>query len=491
MQDTNTGSNQSENGVKASLNFFKAIENNDVNELNNMLESGTLSKMSIYAGLMKALQTYRPNSDSIDIILALLNSRDIDSNYVINTKITKDQIDPKDKVTILMYACLKGDLQLVDIIIKNNASVNLKDVNNRNALFYAINADKGDNADIVYALINAGINVNEPEKEGSVTGNTPLTLATQKNMRNTVKALLDNNADPDWVVSKDGNTALHFAVRNSNIDIIDKLLNKNASLRVINKDNLTPLSLALKTSNTDIYKLLCEVHNKIVQKENENASQILKDESTNLANKELSNYSSYQNSNLTPNNGKNKKKKNRDNEESVERKNRIQEKSINLNNNEEENQIEQKTNQKGNIIKEGKSESQNNKNNLKFNNSNLNEESNTQTFDTTNNQSNSTLGGVVYQHYRKRNPKLDLINKMKELKLNNNRTKIRTNPNMHNNNQKSINTNSASSFGLEIPIEFSKKIGDSSQSYQFNSYISKKSSLTFRGSGNSYFVFGS
>ena len=50
---------------------------------------------------------------------------------------------------------------------------------------------------------------------------------------------------------------------------------KNANLKVINKDNVTPLALALKLSHTDIYKLLCEEHNKIVNKEKEIANDLL------------------------------------------------------------------------------------------------------------------------------------------------------------------------------------------------------------------------
>lgn len=268
-----------ENGIKNSLHFIKAIENYDVEELNNILENDTVSKVTINSGLIKALQNYRSNTDSIDIIDSLLN-HGADPNYIGHYKSGNQQISNQDKVTILMYACLRGDLQLVHTILKHNPNVNLRDSSNRNALFYAINADKGDNADIVFALINAGINVNEAEKEANsyVSGNSPLTLATQKNMRNTVRTLLDHGANPDWMVAKDGNTALHYAVKNCNMEIINKLISKNANLRIINKENVTALSLAIKLSHTDIYKLLVEEHNKIVNKEKEVANDLIHEE---------------------------------------------------------------------------------------------------------------------------------------------------------------------------------------------------------------------
>jgi ankyrin repeat protein len=479
MQE-NTNTSSSENGVKASLNFMKAIENNEVEELNSILENETISKVTLCAGLMKALQNYRNNSDTIDIIDSLLN-HNADPNYIVHYKNASSQITTTEKVTILMYACLKGDLQLVHTILKHNPNVNMKDANNRNALFYAINADKGDNADIVLTLINSGINVNEPEKEGNMTGNSPLTLATQKNMRNTVKALLDNSADPNWIIAKDHNTALHFAVKNSNIDIIEKLLQKNANLRAINKDNYTPLSLALKLSHTDIYKSLCEEHNKIVKKENEVANTLITEENEHT-----------QQNLLNLSNNKSKKKKNREIEDSVEK-----------NCNETKNLYTPNEEQKINIYNET-TNAINNPNipqKLNFNKTTTQTETQTDNDQLSENknlqlnnpvQINGSLHGPSNFNYlynnKKKNPKLDLIHKIKEIKMNNLKSKSQVfgpftnNPmnqssqftyhNSNSLNNMSPNNIANSSYGLEIPFEFSRKVGESNNT-QFNSYISK------------------
>ena len=302
---SNTTGKESE-GVKTTMNFIRAIENNQIEELINILENESISKITLNAGLMKALQNYRSNSDMIDMIDALLNNN-ADSNHIVHYKNPNLPISIQDKVTVLMYACLKGDLQLVHTILKHNPNVNLKDSNNRNALFYSINADKGDNADIALTLINSGINVNEPEKIGNSYMHSPLTLATQKNMKNTVKALLDSSADPNWVLEKDGNTALHLAVKNTNIEIIELLLQKGANLKIINSDNYTPLSLALKISNTDIYKIIVEEHNKQAKIENENVKNLLNDPNNNKDSHTVNSSGNMPNSN---NKSKKKEKKN-------------------------------------------------------------------------------------------------------------------------------------------------------------------------------------
>ena len=415
MQE-NWNSNSLENGgVKASMHFIKAIENFEVEELKNILELEAISKVTLGAGLMKALLNYRNNSDSIDIIDSLLTNN-VDPNYIVHYKTPTQQVTTAEKVTILMYACHKGDLQLIHTILKHNPNVNLKDANNRNSLFYAINADKGDNADVVLTLINSGINVNDPEKETkdsatAVAGHSPLTLATQKNLKNTVKALLDNAADPDWTVFKDGNTALHYAVKNSNIAIIQILLLKNANLRAINKDNYTPLSLALKLSHTDIYKSLCEEHNKIVKKENEMASSIILE---------------------NPNNNSTKKKK----------KQRDMEPSKGENDD----------------LKTAIQSKEDTKNDLKY----------TESVQTDTNLKEAALINPIqnaYPNVKKKNPKLELISKIKELKLNNLK-----NENLPSN-QNNVTT-SKNSCILEVPFEINRKINEANQS-KIESYISR------------------
>jgi ankyrin repeat protein len=174
-----------------------------------------------------------------------------------------------------MFASMKGDVQLIHTILKHKPNVNMKDINNRNALFYAIDSGKGDNADVVISLIKAGVNVNEFEK---LKGHSPLTLATSKNLKNTVKAILDNKGDPNHVVESTGNSSLHFAIQNSSLDIVKMLISREANVNVINNDNITPIAMALNLSSTDIYKILVEEINRVNVKENEIVHDLITEE---------------------------------------------------------------------------------------------------------------------------------------------------------------------------------------------------------------------
>jgi ankyrin repeat protein len=165
-----------------------------------------------------------------------------------------------------MFAAMKGDVQLLHTILKHKPNVNLKDTNNRNALFYAIDSGKGDNADVVMSLIGAGINVNEIEK---LKGHSPLSLATSKNLKSTVKVLLDCGAFANHVVESSGNTPLHYAVQNASLEMVRMLIGREANINVINNDNLSPIQIALGLTSTDIYKVLVEEINRRDVKENE------------------------------------------------------------------------------------------------------------------------------------------------------------------------------------------------------------------------------
>ena len=72
-------------------------------------------------------------------------------------------------------------------------------------MFYVINAGKGDNVDIIVKLINSGITIDDIELS---EGNTPLTLAADKNYTYTVKALLERGANPHTKEKNNGNIKL-------------------------------------------------------------------------------------------------------------------------------------------------------------------------------------------------------------------------------------------------------------------------------------------
>jgi len=178
-----------------------------------------------------------------------------------------------------MFAATKGYLDLIDTIMKNNTNMNLKDSLGRNALFYTILAATGDNADIVSLLIEKGTNPNEIENS---EGNTALMIATKRDLKGTIKCLLEHNADPN-IQNFQGNTALHIAILNNptSLDIINLLINHKANLEAINKENLNTLDLCVKLNKTNIYEILAVEKNSRELKEKSIVKELEHDNVTN------------------------------------------------------------------------------------------------------------------------------------------------------------------------------------------------------------------
>lgn len=59
----------------------------------------------------------------------------------------------------LFQVVYTGDIILLDFIQSVKPQINVKDNMKKNALFYLINAEKGDNVDIILKLINTGITI--------------------------------------------------------------------------------------------------------------------------------------------------------------------------------------------------------------------------------------------------------------------------------------------------------------------------------------------
>lgn len=244
-----------------------------------------------------------------------------------------------------MFAAKKGDLQLVDTILRHKPNLNNKDVYNRNALFYAISAEKGDNADIILTLIKHKININDTEisySQKGFEGHSPLTLATKLNLRYTVKALLENNANIDYQIPLNGNSALHYAVINSNLDIVRMLIAYKANIELKNKDNKNAIQLAMDINNkTEIYTLLAEETNKLNEEKEKIAQDIVRREAEEAAQNNLNMINSGNLGNIlnlgksgeiinNSNNKKSNKKNKKDNQSSHRENNFNEKKNYNL-----------------------------------------------------------------------------------------------------------------------------------------------------------------
>ena len=105
--------------------------------------------------------------------------------------------------TALLYASIYGYKNIVEILLKNGADINIQDVNGWTALIFASNHG---HKDIVEILLKNGADVNKK----IFNGETALMSASNKGYKEIVELLLKHGADIN-ITNKFGYTALYYA----------------------------------------------------------------------------------------------------------------------------------------------------------------------------------------------------------------------------------------------------------------------------------------
>ena len=238
------------------------IEQKDFDNFNGFLDNNEISKKTLNSLLCFTLQNYRSNYEMTDYI-QLLIEKGAEQNSMFHNKTSNQgpRIDEKDNVSILMYACIYADIRLIDLIVTEK-NINLKDKNGKNALFYVL-SDKGDNPDVIDALLYHNIDVNCIGKvdmgDKTFENHTALSLAATKNMVQSFKILIDKGSNPNFKIIQTGDTILHIAVKKGNLEMVKLLLDTNKiKFEEKNKENKTALELAMELSDKSIYNLIKE-----------------------------------------------------------------------------------------------------------------------------------------------------------------------------------------------------------------------------------------
>ena len=114
--------------------------------------------------------------------------------------------------TPLDDACLKGQRELVDLLLTRGAKVDLR---NRAGATPLHDAALGGDAGVVKMLLDHGADVNARDTE---TGATPLYNAASWGRQEVLELLLSRGADPNTSNSK-GTSALQSAIENNQPEI--------------------------------------------------------------------------------------------------------------------------------------------------------------------------------------------------------------------------------------------------------------------------------
>ena len=170
-----------------------------------------------------------------------------------NEKTFKDFINDQtegDNQTALHYASFRGNIKIIKLLIANHADINSLTHTGYNMIHKAAMGNKP--SAIIY--FNKKYNMSlEDTDENQMNA---LHLAVRNGMENSVIFLLSLGLNPNFK-DKDGNTALHYAVKKSNSRIIKKLLQRGADRNIPDfKYKMTPVMLA--RNNVEIIEIFRE-----------------------------------------------------------------------------------------------------------------------------------------------------------------------------------------------------------------------------------------
>ena len=190
--------------------------------------------------------------DKTDIIITIIEKTKIrlglnsdnnltSENKAENEKIFKDFINAKtdgDNQTALHYASFRGNIKIIKLLIANHAEINALTTTGYNMIHKAAMGNKPS------AIIFFNKKYNMSLEDTDENQMNALHLATRNCMENSVIYLLSLGLNPN-LKDKDGNTALHYAVKKSQNRIIKKLLQYGADKNMPDfKSKKTPVMLA-------------------------------------------------------------------------------------------------------------------------------------------------------------------------------------------------------------------------------------------------------
>ncbi|GEM_PF-3898026 len=159
----------------------------------------------------------------------------LDNNADIN-------IQNKAGHTSLFLACANRNEEMAKFLLNNNANAKIdsKDLNGTSALQWALAYEWND---VAKKLLDLNINVNSSNKE---TGRNTLldALYSETISQEIISKIIDKGADVNYNNPKDGENALMYACKRGFTDIAKKIVSKGGNINAVSKDGITPLSCA-------------------------------------------------------------------------------------------------------------------------------------------------------------------------------------------------------------------------------------------------------
>lgn len=160
-----------------------------------------------------------------------------------------DYTDKKNLYSYLEIAIRKNFIQVVSILLDNNANVNILGKHKWTPLFWAIFTY---NYDIVKLLLDQGAKVNTRDENGL----TPLHLATRNGSLEITKLLLKYKAKVNVVEKVYSLSPIELAAYQDHFSVVEVLLDHKADMKRKDKYNRTLLHWAATNGKTKLVSML-------------------------------------------------------------------------------------------------------------------------------------------------------------------------------------------------------------------------------------------
>lgn len=204
--------------------------------------------------------TYAAEANKIDIATYLLDEGTVPEIPEYGLPLAYDEnqeimIFSNLIIAPLYRAAKQGHLDMVKLLLERNPELlNFKmndEVFDFTVLSYAAKADK---KDIVEYLLQQGANASIPDGNRTL----PLHWAAYNGNLDMVKLLLDSKPKTLNSLGNQGSTALMLSARNSKMDVLKYLLDKNANVNIRDELGYLPLHWATQNGHLDTVKLLID-----------------------------------------------------------------------------------------------------------------------------------------------------------------------------------------------------------------------------------------
>lgn len=160
----------------------------------------------------------------------------------------------KTGITPFHLAVIKENQMLVELFVNRQEDLNIGDNDGVTALHYAIT---NGNKQIVEYLLSLGnkVDVNAVTLKRKWS---PLHFAIYFKREDISSLLIDNSNIKVNLISDEGASPLHLAVSRGQVEVVKKLLEKDAKIDVQTKEGYTPLHLAMIKGDINIFTILIE-----------------------------------------------------------------------------------------------------------------------------------------------------------------------------------------------------------------------------------------